>query len=122
MSPEAPCPGRSCPAKPFAPAICSRRHTYQYVSESVPPKATTHAEAVDTNVVADGGQILHSFADQGPNQILGDAAQSESAHHDDRAVEHVANGFIGIGNNFVHESDLKQNYHRGHRGTREATT
>src|SRR6202451_1008460 len=44
------------------------------------------------------------------NSIRGNPAQAESANHDDRTVKHVADRFIGIGDNFVHRgSDSKSN-------------
>ena len=62
------------------------------------------AHAIDADVVADGGEVLRSFADERANQILRHAAQSETANHDRRAVEDVADGFIGIGYYFVHRA------------------
>src|ERR1700722_10129465 len=66
------------------------------------------AKAIDSDVVADGGEIFRTLPDQSANQIFRNAAQPEAADHDDRAVEHVTNGFIGIGNDFIHRaSDSK---------------
>jgi hypothetical protein len=66
-------------------------------------KQQPHAEAVDADIVADGSEVFHTLTNQGPNQIFGDAAQTEAADHDDSTVEHVANSFIGTGNDFVHK-------------------
>ena len=47
-------------------------------------------------------EILGAFADQGADQIFGHAAESEAADHDGGAVEDVADGFVGVGDDFVH--------------------
>ena len=61
-----------------------------------------HAQAVDADVVADGGEILHALADQGANQVFRDATQPEAANHDGGAVEDVLDGLVGAGYDFVH--------------------
>src|SRR5262249_22567698 len=61
-----------------------------------------HAETVDADVVADGGEILHAFADEGANQVLRNTAESKAAKHYGGAVRNVADRLVGIGNDFVH--------------------
>ena len=65
-----------------------------------------HAEAVDAGVVADGGEILHALAHQRANQIFGDAAEPEAADHDGGAVENIADGFVGIGDDLIHAKEI----------------
>jgi len=66
------------------------------------------ADAVNSHVVADRPQILRALAHQCPYQILRHPAQAEASDHDGGAVEHVADGLIRIGHNFVHsEKDSK---------------
>ena len=61
-----------------------------------------HAEAVDAHVIADGGEILDAFADQGADQVLRDAAQAEAAHHDYGAVGDIADRFVDTADYLVH--------------------
>src|SRR5262249_23646479 len=69
-------------------------------------KQQPHAEAVNTNVIADCCEVLYVLANQGSDQIFWNTTQAESAHHDDGAVENIAYRFIRIGNNFIHEARI----------------
>ena len=44
------------------------------------------AEVVDAGIVADDGEVLRAAAMQRGDQVFGNAAQSEAAHHDRGAV------------------------------------
>ena len=96
---------------------CARQHHFfeQFVFADVGSDVTAdlsggeqqaHAQAVDANVVADGGEVLDPFANQCANQILRDAAQAESADHDGGAVEDVVNGLVRIGDDSVHRERI----------------
>src|SRR6185437_6565921 len=62
----------------------------------------SHAKAVDSDVVANGVEVLHAFAHQGANQVFGDAAETEAAHHDGGALKDVLNGLVCTGDDFIH--------------------
>src|ERR1035438_10777838 len=61
-----------------------------------------HAEAIDPCVIADRCEVPDPLGDQGADQILGIAAESESADHDNGSVEYVLNGLFSAGNDFSH--------------------
>jgi hypothetical protein len=61
---------------------------------------------VDTDVITDGGEILHATADQGTNQVFRNSAQPEPADHYRRAILNVADGFGGVSNQLVHRLKL----------------
>ncbi len=65
------------------------------------------AQSVHAYVVADGGEILHAFADQGADQIFRNATQSESANHDGGAIGDVLDGLVGAGYDFVHGTFIR---------------
>src|SRR5262249_39775022 len=62
----------------------------------------TIAYAIDTDVVADGGEIFRALAGERANQVLWHATQAEATDHDGRAVENIADRFVGVGYDFVH--------------------
>src|SRR5207253_1124292 len=53
-------------------------------------------------VVADDREVLRPAVMQRADQIFGDAAQAEAAHHDRRAVRHERGGRVGVRQNLVH--------------------
>src|SRR5581483_6277712 len=74
-----------------------------YVTRNLPRcQQQAHSVSVHANVIADGGEILRSFANESSDEILRNTAQTEAADHDGCAVRNVADGFIGTGYNFVH--------------------
>ena len=83
-----------------------------YIAANVTPnlscrKQQTHTVSIHAHVVADCGEILCALARQRANQIFGNPAQAEAADHDCRAIRNIADGFIGIRNNFLHRGDCK---------------
>src|SRR6185295_6097125 len=62
------------------------------------------AEIVDPGVVADDNEVLGAAAVQRGDQVFGNPAQAEAAHHDGRAVGNQGHGLVGAGQNFVHEA------------------
>src|SRR5579862_1859081 len=74
-------------------------------------KQQSDAETINASVIADGREILRSLAHQRPNQILRNAAQAESTEHDGSTVAHIANGIIGISNDFIHRVRILNEIH-----------
>ena len=64
-----------------------------------------HAQAIHSDVVADGGEILCALLNQRADQIFRIATEPEAADHNSRAVEDIVDGLIGVGNDLVHEPD-----------------
>ena len=62
-------------------------------------------EIVDAGVVADDGQPLGAARMQRLDEILGNPAQPESAHHDRRAVGDQGHRGVGALENLVHRTD-----------------
>ena len=62
----------------------------------------SHTEAVDANVIADGGEVLNALAGKRADQVLRHPAQTKSTHHDGGAVKHVLDRLFGARYNFVH--------------------
>ncbi len=60
------------------------------------------AEVVDAGVVADDGEVLGATLVQRLDQVLGDAAQPEPAHHDGRPVGDQGHRFVSALQNLVH--------------------
>src|SRR5271165_3234409 len=52
-------------------------------------------------IVANGGDIFDAAADQGLNQIIGEARTAESAKHNTRAVGNALHGGVGMSINFA---------------------
>ena len=51
-----------------------------------PGRSSPIAEAVHASVVADDRQVRHAAGDDGPDEVLGDATQAESAGRQHHAV------------------------------------
>src|ERR1700730_7805227 len=66
----------------------------------------TIAEAVHSNVITDGGKVLHAFANQCANEVFRDSTQAEASDHDGGSVEDVLDGFVGAGHDFVHKAGI----------------
>ena len=66
------------------------------------PQQRTDAVVVDAGVVADDGQVLRAAAMQRRDQVFGNAAQPEAAHHDGGAVGNDGDRLVGGGQHFVH--------------------
>ena len=64
------------------------------------------AKLIDAGVVADHGQVLGAAAMQRRDQMFGDPAQAEAAHHDGGAIGDHRHRFVGGGQQFVHEFEL----------------
>ncbi len=86
-------PGRDqfCPSR----TICSSKLVLADVDAEMLANLSrgeqqAHAEAIHADIVADGCEVLHAFANQGANKVFRDAAQTEAADHDGRAIEKVA--------------------------------
>ena len=62
----------------------------------------TVAQSVHAYVIADGLEVLRAFTHQCANQVFGDSTQSESANHESGAIRDVFDGFVGVGNDFIH--------------------
>ena len=60
------------------------------------------AEVVDAGVVADDGEACRAARVQRANEVFGDAAQAEAAHHDRRAVGDLGHCLPDGRSNFVH--------------------
>ena len=78
-------------------------------------KQQADTETIHTSVVADGGEVLHTFAHQGANQIFWNTAEPKSAHHDACAIKHIADGLVCAGYDFVHKRAILEQIH--HAGT-----
>ena len=57
---------------------------------------------IDANIVADGGQVLGSFAQQCHDEVLWDAAQTEAPDHDGGSVVNVCYRLIRIFDDLLH--------------------
>ena len=66
----------------------------------------SHAKAIDSDVIADGMEILHAFVGESADQIFGHPAEAESADHDGGSVENVLDRVLGAGNYFVHGTGI----------------
>ena len=68
------------------------------------PRAQQRPDAVvvDAGVVADDGQVLGAAAMQRGDQVFGNAAQPEAAHHDGGAIGNDGDRLVGGGQHFVH--------------------
>src|ERR1017187_1795771 len=62
----------------------------------------SHAHAINTDVIADGGKVFGALAGEGADQVLGHAAQPESTNHDGGSLKHVLDRLVGARDNFVH--------------------
>src|SRR5215470_5613415 len=58
---------------------------------------------IHAGIVGNGGQVFHALADQGVNQVGGNAAQPESSDQEHCAVLNIADGLISAGNDFIHK-------------------
>ena len=76
-------------------------------------KQHAHGISVHPHVVADGGEVLHTLANQGADQVLRNTTQAKSSDHDGGAIENVADGLVGVGNNFVHRGRIVKQIHHG---------
>jgi len=63
-------------------------------------KAVTNS--IDSDIVADGVQILCALADECTNKVFGHAAEAEAADHNRRTIKDVVDGLVGVGKYFVH--------------------
>src|SRR5581483_9661930 len=72
------------------------------LSDLTAPEQLPQAELVHPGVVADGREVLDSLPNQGGNEILGNATQTEAADHDGGAILDVADSLVGTGNDLVH--------------------
>jgi hypothetical protein len=78
----------------------------------VPPnlpcrKQHAHAVSIHANIVADGCEILRSSTNQRLNQIFWNPAEPEATDHDGGAIGNITNGFICVGNYFIHWENCK---------------
>ena len=64
-------------------------------------------EAVDAGVVADDRELLRPAAAQGRDQVLGNAAQSEAAHHDRGAVRNQGDRLVCCGQDLLHKRSTR---------------
>ena len=64
------------------------------------------AQSVHADVVADCLEVFRALTDQCANQVFGDSAQSESANHESGAIGDVFDGFVGVGNDFIHRKEF----------------
>ena len=65
-------------------------------------KQQTNAEAVDSSVIADDGEIFCPFLANCSDKIFGDAAQAKAARQDGHAVAEIRNSLVGRCNSFIH--------------------
>ena len=74
------------------------------------PRAQQRADAVivDAGVVADDGEVLGAAAMQRGDQVFGNAAEPEAAHHDGGAIGNDGDRLVGGGQHFVHDVNYRQ--------------
>jgi len=65
----------------------------------------SHAEVVDTGIVADDRETLHAAVDQRLDQVFGDTAQAETTGGEGHVIvqQSIERG-LGIGVDFLHGS------------------
>src|SRR5207302_5412124 len=65
-------------------------------------KQQSEPEAIDTNIIRDGSEILRSLFHQCTDQIFRNAAETEAADHDGGAVLYVSDRFVRRRDNLFH--------------------
>ena len=70
---------------------------YTYAANGLPATKIIYA-----GIIRDTSQLVHPFAGQRSNTVLGDSAQSESAQHNNGGIPDIPDGVIRSINDFFH--------------------
>ena len=65
-----------------------------------------HADAVDSDVVADGKEIFCALGGERADQVLGHTAEPKSTDHDGGAFENILDRLFGAGEDLVHSETI----------------